>query len=422
MGTDSMENKFRKDLQYFKFCAYGFLKNLRFFEPFLILFYLEKGLNYTQIGSLYAINEVIRNIFEIPAGIISDALGRRKTLIFSFTLYIVSFVIFYFSESYIWFITAILFYAFGDAFRTGTHKAMILTYLKLKGWEKQKIHYYGHTRSWSQRGSAISALLAGLIMFNMGSYKMIFLISAIPYILDLLLMLSYPKVLDGEIQRLDGVRLKSVFTKVIKEFAYSFKNTKVLGAMGNTALFSGYFKGLKDYIQPMINALAVSAPILLYMEKQQKTAVLIGGIYFIIYLMTSAISRRSGKVADRFSSLSLTLSITLVLGLSIGFISGLAYSYNLMLLSVILFIGVFLTENLRRPMAVGYISELLNKDILVTALSAESQAQSLIATIVAFGIGILADILGVGTAISVVSLLLIPLGAFFLYKAKKASR
>ena len=41
-----------KDKQYFKFCLYGFLKNLRFFEPFLIIFFLQNELTYLEIGSL----------------------------------------------------------------------------------------------------------------------------------------------------------------------------------------------------------------------------------------------------------------------------------------------------------------------------------------------------------------------------------
>ena len=85
---------FRKDIQYYKFCAYGFLKNLRFFEPFLILFFLEGDLSYLQIGMIYTIREVIRNIFEIPSGLAADVLGRRRTMITSFSLYIISFLIY----------------------------------------------------------------------------------------------------------------------------------------------------------------------------------------------------------------------------------------------------------------------------------------------------------------------------------------
>ena len=89
------------------------------------------------------------------------------------------------------------FFAFGEAFRGGTHKAMIFEYLKMNGWQDQKVDYYGHTRSWSQNGSAVSALIAAAIVFVSGRYDVIFLISILPYILNLFLMLSYPQELDG---------------------------------------------------------------------------------------------------------------------------------------------------------------------------------------------------------------------------------
>ncbi len=120
-----MTKPFEKDLQYFKFCSYGFLKNLRFFEPFLILFFLEKGLSFTQIGTLYAIREISTNILEIPTGVIADALGRRRTMVSSFLAYIVSFIIFYLTESFAYFALAMLcFSSFGEAFRTGTHSRL----------------------------------------------------------------------------------------------------------------------------------------------------------------------------------------------------------------------------------------------------------------------------------------------------------
>ena len=82
--------KFKKDTQYFKFCSYGFLKNLRFFDAFLLLFFLENGISYTQIGIIYATREIIINIFEIPSGIIADTYGRKNSLIAAFLAYIIS--------------------------------------------------------------------------------------------------------------------------------------------------------------------------------------------------------------------------------------------------------------------------------------------------------------------------------------------
>ena len=146
-----------KNRQYYKFCIYGFLKNLRFFDAFFVLFLIEKGLPFTQIGILYAVREISINIFEIPSGIIADTFGRKNSLVGSLFAYIVSFCVFYISNSFWLFLAAFIFYGIGDAFRTGTHKGMIMDYLKLNKWEDQKIEYYGHTRSWSQKGSAISS-------------------------------------------------------------------------------------------------------------------------------------------------------------------------------------------------------------------------------------------------------------------------
>ena len=117
---------------------------------------------------------------------------------------------------------AFILFGTDDAFRSGTHKGMIMDYLKLNHWEKQKINYYGHTRSWSQKGSAISALVAGLIVFYSGSYQNVFLCSIIPYLFNLLLILSYPKELNRSLERAGpksrlgiGFTLKSFF-KTIK--------------------------------------------------------------------------------------------------------------------------------------------------------------------------------------------------------------
>ena len=93
-----------KDKQYYKFCAYGFLKNLRFFEPFFILYFMSKGISFLEIGILYATKEIAINFFEIPSGIIADALGRRKTLASSFLIYITAFILFYFYSSFLLFV------------------------------------------------------------------------------------------------------------------------------------------------------------------------------------------------------------------------------------------------------------------------------------------------------------------------------
>ncbi|MBW2464487.1 MAG: MFS transporter, partial [Deltaproteobacteria bacterium] len=154
----------------FRFSLYGFLKNQRYFEPFLLLALLEKGLSFTEVGFLVAFREIILNVFEIPSGAMADVLGRRKAMVVSFTAYIASFVIFGFGEALWHFFGAMFFFGIGDAFRTGTHKAIILDWLRQEGRQDEKTRVYGFTRSWSKIGSAVSALIAAGLVFRGGRY------------------------------------------------------------------------------------------------------------------------------------------------------------------------------------------------------------------------------------------------------------
>ena len=117
----------------FRFSLYGFLKNQRYFEPFLVLVFLEKGLSFFLIGLLISFREVTINLFEIPSGAIADVCGRRMSMILSFAAYIGSFLVFGLAQHPALLFLAMFLFAVGEAFRSGTHKAMIFTWLGLQG-------------------------------------------------------------------------------------------------------------------------------------------------------------------------------------------------------------------------------------------------------------------------------------------------
>ncbi|MFO7827714.1 MAG: MFS transporter [Bacteroidales bacterium] len=413
-----MAQSFQKDIQYYKFCMYGFLKNLRFFEPFLILFFLEKGLTFLQIGTLYAIREILINIAEIPSGVVADSLGRKKSMVFSFLFYIISFTVFFSSKSYPLFVLAMLFYALGDAFRTGTHKAMIFEYLNIKGWKNQRVYYYGHTRSWSQMGSAVSSLLAASIVFYSGNYQSIFIYSTLPYLLDLLLIISYPKALDGQTSALRIKDIKLKFMAVTKDFIFSFKKIHIIKAIANLSVHSGFHKAIKDYLQPVVQTFALSLPVFLALQEKQRTAILIGIVYFIVYFLTSFASRKAGKLTEKLKSMHRALNLTLYAGFILALLSGIFYHHGFYFISIVFYIGIYIIENVRNPVGVAYVSELYSDEILATALSANSQAKSLFAAIIAPILGFMADRYNVGVAIAIVAAFLSVISLLYLAKNK----
>jgi len=409
-----MAGTYQKDLQYAKFSAYGFLKNLKLFEPFLILFLLEKGLSFTLIGTLYAYREIMTNVLEVPTGVIADALGRRSTMVQSFLSYIISFLIFYYAAGFWLLLLGMTFFAFGEAFRGGTHKAMIFEYLRMKGWQDQKVDYYGHTRSWSQRGSAVSALIAAAIVFVSGRYDVIFLISTLPYIVNLFLMLSYPPELDGEVHTVGSIRQS--FRVVWQSFKMSLAGQEVFRATTNVCIYDGFYNAVKDFLQPIVKSLALSLPVLIFLQGKQRSAVLLGLVYFCIYLMTSQASRRAGDFAARFATLARPLNLTMLTGFILGSICGLSYLYSFDLAAIILFTGIFIIQNLRSPMSVTYVSDTVPCEILATSLSVRSLVTALYTAVMAFIMGVLADHLGLGQALMILSLGLIALAPLYLVK------
>ncbi len=397
----------KKDLQYYKFSFYGFFKNLRFFESFLILFFLEKGITYVEIGFLYSIRSVAIVVTEIPSGAVADAVGRRRTLIMAFLVYIFSFLTFYFSNTFLVMAVAMMLFAIADAFRSGVHKAMIFHYLQKNNQTSQKADYYGHTRSWSQKGSAFSSIIAAAIVFYSGEYKIIFLASVIPYLIDMLLVWSYPKWLDGDMKNFDALSVMQKFRQVEQGFVQTFKNADFLKILVNLTIYTGYFKAVKDYVQPVIKMLALSVPAFAYWNDDKKTALFIGIFYFVVYMLTSWSSKKSGRFAERYKNYLKPMNLTLLVGFSAGLVSGLFYLLGWYSLAVIAFVAILMIENLRKPIGVAAIADLSHDHAMATVLSLSSQVKSVFAAIIAPLIGWVAQSQGPGMGIAVVSLLLI---------------
>jgi MFS family permease len=390
-----------KDLQYWKFSTYGFLKNLRFFDPFIVLFFLDTGLSFLEIGLLISFREIIINVLEVPSGISADSLGRRKSMILSFSAYIVSFAIFFISKQFYTHLAAMFFYGIGEAFRSGTHKAMILEYLRSKNLLHLKVHYYGHTRSWSQMGSAFSAVLAGVIVFFSPGYRYVFIFSIIPYIIGLFLLWTYPKNLDfshnntaNNSQEKIGFKLRLKTT--LTELLVMLKKKKTRRAIINASVFDAVFKSIKDYLQPVLLALIIGFPVLLKFENEEKISVLSAFVYFVLYVLTSFAAKLSGKFSNLFRTNEKGLNFTFITGFLLIFVIGISLFTELNILPVILFIFFYLLQNLRKPIIIGLLSSRIPASAMASGLSVESQAKTLLVAVLAPGMGLLMDTLGIG--------------------------
>ncbi|MCD4777303.1 MAG: MFS transporter [Candidatus Aegiribacteria sp.] len=402
---------FIRDTQFYKFSAYGFLKNLRFFEPFIILYFREIGFSFLDIGILFAIREISTVFLEVPTGFVADIGGRKTSMIFSMAAYIISFLTFFFFRSYTAAASAMVLFACGEAFRTGTHKAMILEYLNLTGQQEWKPDYYGATRAASKIGSAVNALIAATLVLITGSFRYVFLAAAFPCVLNMMNLASYPSVLNGT--DVEKGYARPGIKDTMRYFASVFRKSDARLSIINSATFDGFFKVLKEYLQPVLKALAIGLPVFTAMSGNRRTAIVTGLVYFVLFLAASTASRYSGRFSRRLKGVVQSINITWIIGFSMLIIAGIFQELSVYVVTIGAYLVLFVLQNLRRPLCVTYISDKVPHRIMASGLSVESLIKMLVMTVLAPVCGWVADMAGIGIAVAgagvLMGLLYIPL-------------
>ncbi len=190
----------------------------------------------------------------------------------------------------------------------------------------------------------------------------------------------------------------------LKDFTEIFKERHVRRAILNSAVFTALFKTTKDYLQPILESFALVLPFFLFLDDVKRSGVVVGGVYFFVYLLTSYASRNSDQFSRRFRHLAAAINLTFLAGAGFMFFVGLATWQNLTIISIILFLGFYVLQNLRKPMNVAYISDQISHKVMASGLSVEAQITTLLVAVFAPILGVLADLFGLGIALIVLGL------------------
>ncbi len=175
-------------------------------------------------------------------------------------------------------------------------------YLEHKGWFEHKGYVYGRTRSYSLLGSSISAFISIILVLNLPALRWLFIVCIIPYLIDFLLIASYPAYLD---EKRDTDRtLKAFYSESIKQLKNVGQNKTLQKVLVSSATYDGVFKAIKDYIQPILNTLLLAAGIGAFMslDGDQSLKVYLGIIYGVFYIFSSFASKNVYKLTKKLSS------------------------------------------------------------------------------------------------------------------------
>ncbi|MEO0233214.1 MAG: MFS transporter [candidate division WOR-3 bacterium] len=146
-------------------------------DAFLILKAKEEGIKILFLPLLWSLFHLVKSIFSIPSGILSDKIGRKKLIMAGWLIYSITYLLFTFAKTLPFFIFLFLFYGLYFALSEGNERALIgdLTREELRG-SAYGVYHFAQGISlflssfifgilWNYFGSKIPFLFGSFISF-----------------------------------------------------------------------------------------------------------------------------------------------------------------------------------------------------------------------------------------------------------------
>ncbi len=361
---------------------FNFFTDLRLYAPIAIIYFSQVTGSYALGMSIFSIVFISSALFELPTGIISDYVGRKKTLILG-AFAAVMYSIFYASaDSYTFLIIGAIIEGLSRSFYSGNNDALLYDTLKEKGKENEYEEYMGKTHSMFQIAAAICALIGGVLAT--WSFPLVMWLSVLSqlgcFIISILII--PPKVETNTIDENIFVHLKDAIRKFIEN-----KKLRLLSL--SSILGFGFGEASYQFQSAFYSTLWPVWAI---------------GIAKTLSSIGATISfRLAGKINNKYGSVKILL-ITNIYNRIINFISALfpsIFSPILMSSTSLLFGVSYVAEN-----------SLMQKEFTdkqrATMQSLDSFFGSIFFGIVSFGIGLIADTLSPAYAIIVIQFCMLP--------------
>lgn len=374
-----------------RFCLYSLLKNLRFADPFLVLFLLHEELSLAQVGLLLGAQHGITALLEVPLGLASDRFGRRRALAVGFATYAVSFALYGLGGSLAVFWAAAACFGVAEALRSGSHKAIMLDWLEQRGERHRATELLSLTRTWSKSTSGLSALAGGVLLFAFASYAPLFWLSCAASLAAAVLMLSYPRALEGEQVR-EGGSTRRRPLRALTELAQS---PEVAPLVAQSTLFESQIKVmLRYYLQPLLKQVLAG----LGMPVLSTGAIAIGAIEALRDGLGAAGARLGASFERRAGGATRALRVAYLCALASAVLLAACVGLGAFVPAVAIAIGLGLLQNARRPVFVAAFDQHVPGPQRATSLSVEQLLRGIAAAIMLPGAGWLADQLGLWAA------------------------
>ncbi len=176
-----------------------------------IIYYLSIGLSITNIVIIQGIISLLQFFLEVPTGVLSDKIGRKKTLCLSTIFISLYYLLLVISSNFKLILLANTFYGIGLTFASGASESYI--YEEIGDYEA----VYRKFTTISSISLGISILIGGI--FSLFSWQLLFIIAVIIHILSLIIMLLLKEDFQKDNNLIEKKRIKAQ----ISEYMYYLK-------------------------------------------------------------------------------------------------------------------------------------------------------------------------------------------------------
>lgn len=355
-----------------------------FYSSIIFLFLSEiKGIDASQILYASSLLSVFALLFQIPATILMERIGSRKSLIIGCLLITLQIALMLVSNNFAILVFAYSLSAFGDAIKASAQDILLYDCTKVCKGKNSFGNIDAKGSAISYIFGAISSVFAGYL-FVINPYIPIVL-STIFSAITIFIAYSFEDVRISDCQ-------KATISGLIKDtkdgFVFIFKSKRLRSFFVFMTFFVGVLMLFSTYESSLLKDLKI--------EPQYF------GIIFAILTLAQCFSvRYQGKIHNRFKNKTLTfLSVPVFLSfILIGIVTSLNLHKSIVIIAVILIF--FLLHCLRAPYWVlqnNYITNFTNSEIRPKIFAARALAERIGRIIITFISGLLLEYYNTGTS------------------------
>ena len=164
---------------------FNFFTDFKLYAPVAIIYFSQVSGSFALGMAVFSIATVSSAFFEIPTGIFSDMIGRKKTVILGAFFAVLYVVLYALGASFIFLAIGALLEGLSRSFYSGNNDALLHDSLSSEKQEHLYEKYLGRIGAMFQIALATSAVLGGVIAY--WSFPLVMWLSVIPQIICLIL-------------------------------------------------------------------------------------------------------------------------------------------------------------------------------------------------------------------------------------------